>query len=462
MFEFFLYEKNDTYALFEKKDLNIRKELDKRLFIQKLTWYLILLINICCVYNINSIILRFSVKGEFFVLGFTILSSLILIINLFEIIKRSMYLYKVKIELGEGEEDGIKFVYSKLMFKKWYIFVYQSIVLSSTILNLTQIISQKAYLNILIILSFLEIGKLLLKLLINKFRILMIRSSLESIIEDSKEDKSEEYLEDAKEIEFLLGTRFVVITRQLKRLIDKLEYTTNKEQSSIYSKSQLVTNLSHDLKTPLTSIMNSIYILKNEELEEDEKIEQIKILKSKSYRLKTLIDNLNEVINCEEDEIILNKEDINLYELLNQCVNSFELKIKEANLHLRFNIDNKNTIVLVDKDKIIRVFENLLSNIVKYSLEDTRVYINIKNEKESTNITFKNICKYELEVSENILGSRFVKGDKSRNSKGYGLGLNIVKNLIRTHGGKVNISSEGDLFKVELNIKNSKKTITEK
>ena len=120
---------------------------------------------------------------------------------------------------------------------------------------------------------------------------------------------------------------------------------------------------------------------------------------------------------------------------------------------MQIKTQETNLIVYMDKDKIVRVFENLLSNIIKYSLEDSRVYINFIKEDDIIKIDFKNICKYELEVNKGSLGSRFVKGDKSRNSDGYGLGLSIVKNLIRVQGGKVDIITEGDLFKVSIMLK---------
>lgn len=461
MFDHLIYSKNDKYKLYDEEELNIRNSINKRLFIEKGMWGIFLIFYIIYFYYIitkfqNRLIMNLPSFSEVLLL----LPVIVLLIGLFQIMKRSIYLYKLKLDLGASEEnEGIKALYSKFIFKKWYTLIYQVVLVGTVIYNYYNIYNEIVILNVLIILLSVNIIRLLIKLGINKFRLFMVKIALENVIDEIEEtgfDKQslDELLDSQKEGEFLTGTRYTSIIIQLKRLLDKLEEATNKEKSSIHNKTQLITNLSHDLKTPLTSIINSIYILKNEELNEEERIEQINILKVKSNRLKTLIDNLNEVLNSEEDEIILNKSTINLNKVLEDIIDNFSYKFANLNLDVRYNASQEDVFVYIDKDKLIRIFENLLENISKYSLEDTRVYIDIKQVENYVNVSFKNICKDRVEVDKNTLGNRFVKGEKSRHNDGYGLGLSIVKNLTRVQGGKVDIKVEGDLFKVTLQIKN--------
>lgn len=457
MFEQFMYDRNDKYNLFDKEDLKIRKELNKRIFIQKGLWYFMLIVYVALVYYDNQLIIKYGDFIQNMLKGLSVFMVFVLVVGLIQIIKRSIYLYKIKVEMDSDEK---KILYSKFLLKKWYTLIYQSIIIICCYSDVLWKLDRHTFGNILIILLLIEVIRLLIKLGLNKFRLVMINSNLETIIEEWKEKEEdlskvdiEEVMEDGTAIEVLFGVKYATTIKELKRLLLKLEEATKKEENSIYSKSQLVTNLSHDLKTPLTSIINSIYTLKNDELSEEEKNEQINILKEKSSRLKTLIDNLNEVINCEESKVILNNGDVNITHLLLDAIHSFENKFEALNLDLRFSTCDENLVLNIDKDKMIRVFENLLNNIAKYSLEDTRVYVSIEKEDNIVNLTFKNISKYELEVNKSTLGNRFVKGDKSRNSEGYGLGLSIVKSLIKLHKGKVDISSEGDLFKVSIAIK---------
>lgn len=138
--------------------------------------------------------------------------------------------------------------------------------------------------------------------------------------------------------------------------------------------------------------------------------------------------------------------------MLQKCIVR-SLSLEEAKLDLRINRPNEKIIAYLDKDKTIRIFENLISNILKYSLEDTGVYIDILQDDECTKITLKNVSKYQLEIDKNTLENRFVRGDKSRYNDGYGLGLSIVKNLVRAQGGEVELKIEGDLFRIDINFK---------
>ncbi|MGL6104626.1 sensor histidine kinase [Romboutsia sp.] len=463
MFEYYTFKKNDKYKLYDKDELYNRMELSKKIFIEKGYWYTILFFYILYFYNLNSLTVKYDYRAHDVLKIGTFIIGLVVLFSLIQILKRSMLLYKLKLDLNSKEDsDGIRVLYSSYLAKKWYILINQ-IILMATIVYCYYYygyseINLNLFLNVLIILFLVNIIRLLITLGINKFSMLMVKATLEEFVSEFEENgfdsvNLDEKFDSQQGIEFLSGTRFVAITKQLKSLLDKLEEATNKEKNSTLGKTQLVTNLSHDLKTPLTSIINSIYILKNEELNQDEEKEQINILKEKSERLNTLIHNLNEVLNSKDEEIVLNKETIDLNQLLEETINNFSYKFNNLNLDVRLKCSEENVKVYMDKDKLIRVFENLLGNIAKYSLEDTRVYIETVKDEDNTVITFKNISKHQLEVDKNSLGNRFVKGDKSRHDDGYGLGLSIVKNLIKVQGGKVDINSQGDLFKVSINIK---------
>lgn len=458
MLEYFLYEKNDKYKLYDKEDLNYRTKLSKPLYVEKFSW--IFFITIYLVYlfgyvNKNGILTN-SVPA--YNVG-VILISIIVAINCIILIFKTYELFKIE---TDPEHGGKKALYNVFIIKKWCNLVFQVILLVSVFSYLKGEFSSWIF---IVGLLGLNILRLLIKLGVNKLRVVMIKASLENILSELETLENEvfnmdEYLEGATELEVLFGTRYSATIIELNRLLKKVLESTLKEKNSLYSKSQLVSNLSHDLKTPLTSIVNSVYILKNEVLNEEEKVEQIKILEDKTERLNTLIKNLNEVIQSEENEIILNKERIDITKIIDDSIGSFRNRFEEANLEIKVNKPMDDVIMLLDKDKTIRVFENLFSNIAKYSLEDTRVYVDIlKEDEEGVKITLKNISKYELEVDKNTIGNRFVKGDKSRHKEGHGLGLSIVKNLVKVQGGKVDIKVEGDLFKVELNFKNKYITI---
>lgn len=465
MFEYYTFKKNDKYKLYDKDELYNRMELSKKIFIEKGLWYVGLFSYVVFFYNFNSFTEKYDYKAHDALKIATFIIGLVLIFSLIQILKRSMLLYKLKLDLNSKEDsDGTKLLYSCYLAKKWYILINQIIIIATISYSYFYYgysgIKLNLISNVLIILLLVNIIRLLIILGVNKFSMAMVKATLEEFVSKVEEDGFEELdLEEVfnsqKDMEFLSGTRFVAITIQLKNLLEKLEEATNNEKNSTIGKTQLVTNLSHDLKTPLTSIINSIYILKNEQLNKNEEKEQINILKEKTKRLNTLIDNLNEVLNSEDKEIVLNKENINLNILLEENLNNFKYKFSNRNLDVRCKFSEDNIKVYMDKDKLIRVFENLLSNIAKYSLEDTRVYIDVVKDESDTTITFKNISKYPLEVDTSSLGNRFVKGDKSRHNEGYGLGLSIVKNLMKVHGGKTSISVEGDLFKVSINIKNT-------
>jgi signal transduction histidine kinase len=227
--------------------------------------------------------------------------------------------------------------------------------------------------------------------------------------------------------------------------------TSKKEQAkSEKLKTELITNVSHDLRTPLTSIITYSELLKNPELHEDERNSYIEIIDRKSKRLKVLIDDLFEASKMASGNIELSKAKVDIIQLLQQALAEYNETIQSSHIQFRVAKPEKSVYAYVDGQKLWRVFDNLIGNILKYSLENTRAYINVKEENGQTIITFKNVSKYELSDDVDELFERFKRGDESRHTDGSGLGLAIAKSIIDLHDGSLDIDVDGDLFKVTI------------
>jgi len=219
-------------------------------------------------------------------------------------------------------------------------------------------------------------------------------------------------------------------------------------------KTELITNVSHDIKTPLTSIINYVNLLKQENIQNEKAKEYIEVLDNKSQRLKKLIEDLVEASKASSGNIKINKEVLNVKELLNQVTGEFEDKFNSRGLNIISKLPEKTVYIKADIRYLYRVLENIYSNVAKYAEENTRVYIDCILEEENTvAIYVKNISKDELNISADELMQRFVRGDKSRNTEGSGLGLSIAKSLTELQDGTFNIYLDGDLFKVAIKFK---------
>lgn len=211
-------------------------------------------------------------------------------------------------------------------------------------------------------------------------------------------------------------------------------------------KAELITNVSHDLKTPLTSIINYIELLKKEDIPGEAK-DYVGVLDRKAQRLKALIDDLFEASKMASGTIELDIEKLDIVSLLKQSLGEFDEKIKSSALDFKVNTPEKPIYVELDGKKTWRVFENLISNILKYSMANTRVYIDISENDNNVIVTMKNISNHELDFNSEELFERFIRGDRSRNTEGSGLGLAIAKSIVELQGGRIDIEIDGDLFK---------------
>ena len=212
-------------------------------------------------------------------------------------------------------------------------------------------------------------------------------------------------------------------------------------------KAELITNVSHDLKTPLTSIVNYVDLLKKCEIEDETAQKYVSILDEKSHRMKKLIEDLVEASKASSGALEIHPVKLNLCELAAQAVGEHEDEMKNYGIELVLRLPDEPVTVFADAQKVSRITENLFSNVRKYTLEGTRVYIEVTRGNEFGSVTFKNVSKNALDVSPDELTQRFVRGDASRSGEGSGLGLSIAKDLCELQKGKLGIHTDGDLFK---------------
>ncbi|TGE38277.1 HAMP domain-containing histidine kinase [Desulfosporosinus fructosivorans] len=248
------------------------------------------------------------------------------------------------------------------------------------------------------------------------------------------------------------GGEFAKLASDINSITDGLYKAVENETKSERLKSELITNVSHDIRTPLTSIITYVDLLKHEK--DQTKVEgYLEIIDQKSQRLKVLTENLFEAAKASSGTIAVNFETIDLVSLITQGLGELDDRIQERKLEFKTNYPRDKVYIKADGKLLWRAIENLLSNIFKYALEGSRVYIEIIDSGTGVTLIIKNISAYELNISSDELMERFKRGDESRSSQGSGLGLSIAKSLIEIQKGSFNIEIDGDLFKaiIQLN-----------
>lgn len=236
---------------------------------------------------------------------------------------------------------------------------------------------------------------------------------------------------------------------ELNCINDGFKDAVSKEVASQKMKTELISNVSHDLKTPLTSIISYIDLLKNEDLSKEQQDEYIDILDRNTKRLKTLIEDLFEVSKVNSGNIQLNPIDLDIHALLQQVLFEYQEQFEQHHLNLKNDFENKKIICHLDSEKTYRILENVCQNICKYALEHTRVYLQIIETNQQVILVFKNISAHEISNPDDLT-ERFVQGDTSRKSEGSGLGLAICKSFVEVQGGTFEVNVDGDLFKTTI------------
>ncbi|MBR3836274.1 MAG: hypothetical protein IKJ69_05770 [Clostridia bacterium] len=249
------------------------------------------------------------------------------------------------------------------------------------------------------------------------------------------------------------------IPLSLKPLVRAYDETNSELQKAVIkavkderTKTELITNVSHDLKTPLTSVINYIDLLKQCDIENKKAVEYMDVIDEKSIKLKRLIEDLIEASKVSSGNVIINKTKLNLNELVTQAIVEENSELEKHGLSLIFNEPEHKVIVTADGTKIYRVIENLLSNVCKYSAPHSRVYASVYSQGGYGYFEIKNISSEPLNISAEELTERFVRGDASRNRDGNGLGLSIAKDLCTLNDGELIISIDGDLFKATVKL----------
>lgn len=222
-------------------------------------------------------------------------------------------------------------------------------------------------------------------------------------------------------------------------------------------KADLITNVSHDIKTPLTSIINYVDILKRSNIEDPKIQGYLEILEAKAQRLKTLTEDVVEASKVSSGNINLQLMDVNLVEMMNQTTGEFAEKFEHKNLELIQTLPNEPAIIHVDGRRMWRVLENLYNNAAKYAMPGTRIYADLRTDKDEVIFSLKNVSECPLNFSADELTERFIRGDISRSTEGSGLGLSIAKSLVQMQGGKLELYLDGDLFKATVRFRKADK-----
>ena len=216
-------------------------------------------------------------------------------------------------------------------------------------------------------------------------------------------------------------------------------------------KTELITNVSHDLKTPLTSIVNYVDLLKKEELT-GKTAEYVEVLDRQSARLKKLTEDLVEASKASTGSLNVNVERVSVTELIEQARAEYAVRLKESGLQAIVRQPDEEVVVWADGKYVWRILDNLLSNVCKYAMPNTRVYLELRKEGDNAVVSVKNMSRESLNISAEELMERFVRGDSSRNTEGSGLGLSIAQSLAKLMGGEVHVTIDGDLFKAEVSL----------
>ncbi|HEX3075516.1 MAG TPA: HAMP domain-containing sensor histidine kinase [Lachnospiraceae bacterium] len=273
----------------------------------------------------------------------------------------------------------------------------------------------------------------------------MACASISHLINEAKKISDGDLNHKINEADLIPNMR--VLAHYINNISLGLSTAVDEKLKSERFKTELITNVSHDIKTPLTSIINYVDLLKKEKLDNEIANQYIGILDSKSQRLKTLIEDLVEASKASSGAITLHMQKINFVELIKQTIGEFEDRLNERNLEVLLTMYEEPLYIYADGRSTFRILENIFSNVYKYALAGTRVYVDIMNTQDQAIVSIKNISASKLNISADELMERFVRGDLARSTEGSGLGLSIAQSLATLQEATFTIQLDGDLFK---------------
>ena len=249
-----------------------------------------------------------------------------------------------------------------------------------------------------------------------------------------------------------------IMAGYVNRIGEGLDAAVENSLKNERMKAELITNVSHDIKTPLTSIINYVDLLKREEFEDPKIRSYLDILEEKSRQLKILTEDVVEASKASTGNITLEMTQLDFVQLLQQVTGEFEEKFRMRSLELVTSFPMRTTIIYADGRRLWRVLENVFENVFRYAMENTRVYADVSIVGNRVEFTLKNISAQSLNISADELTERFIRGDVSRNTEGSGLGLSIAKDLTELQGGTFRLYLDGDLFKVIISFEKAVKS----
>ena len=353
---------------------------------------------------------------------------------------------------GNKIADFVKGVWERI--RKWFKEVYQSL----NEIDFTQkndkvifrlVLANFVILSLICLMWMFGIMALIIYSIILFFALRKFYNSVQekyAVLLDATNEIADGNLD--REISEDLGI-FNPFKKEISKIQSGFKNAVEKEVKSQRMKTELITNVSHDLKTPLTAIITYVNLLK-EEKDEEKRKEYIEVLDKKSLRLKVLIEDLFEISKASSKNVTLHIMDVDIVNLFKQVKLETEEKFEGTGLDFRCNYPEETLVVPLDSQKTYRIFENLLVNVAKYAMTNTRVYVEILREGECVVFRMKNISAAELTFDASEITERFVRGDEARNTEGSGLGLAIAKSFTEVQKGEFKVDTDGDLFKVEV------------
>lgn len=462
-----LEKRQNKERWYSKEEDNISSNVYKKTILEK--WiFLVIFVGLISFYldssnlefGITEMTLEFTSVGSLALLGVLIVSNLFYLIKYYMLYKNETNQYRWLYL------NRIKLIVFEMVIVTLFMVIFNNIYLLSInqyeIIEIQKYIENELYISNISILEIL-IGEnshfiiaieiiilitLLYIFLKDKFRIFMTGTFIKNVrkraksgdFNNIKRGLDNEIYFDKKGIVY--GADFSMIIKGISELISKLKIKGIEEGISEVSKNELITNVSHDLKTPLTSIINYTYILKNKDYTEDERKKYISILKRKSKRLNDILLELKGEENYINDFSI---EKENVFYMIEDCVNEYKGKLRESNIGVIFE-NSIDEIVSFNRKSTLRVIQNIVDNIKNYAKEDSNLLISFNQDNEYITVVFENISKYEMNFKKEDTLRRFWRGDLSRHTEGNGLGLDICKSLMEKQNGVFDVEIKGNSF----------------